>query len=118
MPQLVTMRHEGRECDQRYTGGGARADATYRSWIRGFAEAVGQRRVMIVFEPDALGTLECLARSRRKARLRTLAYGVDVLSKLPNATVYLDAGASDWQGAAGWRPSCARSACERCAASR
>lgn len=99
VPQLVTMRHEGRECHPGYLGGGARADTTYRSWIRGFADAVGQRRVVVVFEPDALGTLECLARSRRKARLRTLAYGVDVLSRLPNATVYLDAGASDWQGA-------------------
>ncbi len=100
VPLLVTMRHEGRQCNPRYLGGGARGDALYRSWIRGFATAVGQRRVVIVFEPDALGTLECLARSRRAARLKTLAYGVDVLSKLPNATVYLDAGASDWQGAA------------------
>ena len=98
------MRHEGRECHARYTGGGARADATYRSWIRGFAEAVGRRRVVIVFEPDALGTLECLAKRRRAARLRTLAYGVDVLSRLPGATVYLDAGASDWQGVSRMAP--------------
>lgn len=104
VPQLVAMRHEGRECNPSYTGGGARADATYRNWIRGFAEAVGQRRVVIVFEPDSLGTLECLARSRRAARLRTLAYGVGVLSQLPNSTVYLDAGASDWQGASRMAP--------------
>ncbi len=99
VPLLVTMRHEGTQCRPGYLGGGARADATYRQWIRGFAAGVGERRVVIVFEPDSLGTLECLATRRRGARLRTLAYGVDVLSKLPNATVYLDAGASDWQGA-------------------
>lgn len=99
VPLLATMRHEGKKCGAGYLGGGARADATYRHWIRGFASAVGRRRAVIVFEPDALGTLECLAKRRRGARLRTLAYGVGVLSRLPNATVYLDAGASDWQGA-------------------
>jgi len=99
VPLLVTMRHEGRQCGSNYLGGGPRADATYRHWIRGFARAVGTRRVVIVFEPDSLGTLECLAKRRRAARLRTLAYGVDVLSRLANATVYLDAGASDWQDA-------------------
>ncbi len=98
------MRHEGKQCSPDYTGGGAHADALYRRWIRGFAGAVGQHRVVIVFEPDALGTLECLSKKRRPARLRTLAYGVDVLSRLPNATVYLDAGASDWQGASRMAP--------------
>ena len=29
-----------------------------------------------------------------------LRYGVDVLSKLPNATVYIEAGASDWESPA------------------
>ena len=31
--------------------------------------------------------------------LDLLRYGVDVLSTLPNATVYLEAGASDWEPA-------------------
>ena len=81
VPQIVSMRHEGRECHSRYTGGGRREDARYRNWIRGFARAIGARRVVVAFEPDSLGTLECLARSRRRARLRTLAYGVKVLSQ-------------------------------------
>lgn len=100
VPLLVTKRHESARCGHGYDGGGARADAEFIKWIRGFADAVGQRRVVIVYEPDALGTLQCLARNRRGARLRTLAKGVDVLSSLPNATVYLDAGASDWEGPA------------------
>ena len=104
VPQIVAMRHEGRECHARYTGGGPREDARYRSWIRGFARAIGTRRVVVAFEPDSLGTLECLARSRRKARLRALAYGVKVLSRLPNAVVYLEAGASDWQGVSRMAP--------------
>ncbi len=56
--------------------------------------------MVIGFEPDSLGTIDCLAGSRRMKRLRLLRYGVDVLSKLPNATVYLEGGASDWEPAA------------------
>lgn len=104
VPLIASMRHEGKGCSPSYTGGGAAADAAFRRWIRGFARAIGTRRVVVAYEPDSLGTVECLARSRRKARLGTLAYGVDVLSKLPNATVYLEAGASDWQGAARMAP--------------
>jgi endoglucanase len=96
VPLMVVMRHQGRQCNPHYTAGGAREDAAQRLWYRRFAVAVGNRRVVIGFEPDSLGTVHCLARSRRMARLRTLRYGVDVLSQLPNATIYLEGGASDW----------------------
>lgn len=97
VPQIVAMRHEGDQCNPSYTGGGARGDELTRSWWRGFARAVGDRRVVIAFEPDSLGTVDCLAASRRGARLKLLRDGVEILSALPNATVYLDAGASDWE---------------------
>jgi endoglucanase len=61
---------------------------------------VGGRRAIIAFEPDSLGTVDCLTARRRRSRLDLLRYGVDVLSRLPNATVYLEAGASDWEPAA------------------
>jgi endoglucanase len=98
VPLLVTKRHESARCGHGYTGGGAKADAQFVEWIRGFAAAVGDRRVVVEYEPDVLGTLDCIVPGRRAARLRTLAAGVDILSSLPNATVYLDAGASDWEG--------------------
>ncbi len=98
-PQMVVMRHQGPSCGEGYTGGGAAEDARTRAWYDDFARAVGDARVVIAFEPDSLGTIDCLVPSRRGARLRTLRYGVDVLSRLPNATVYLEAGASDWEPA-------------------
>ena len=55
--------------------------------------------MVIAFEPDSLGTIDCLAPSRRDDRQRLLRYGVDALSKLPGATIYLEAGASDWENA-------------------
>jgi endoglucanase len=100
VPLLTVLRHQGRACDRRYTAGGPREDARTRAWYRAFARVVGDARVVIAFEPDSLGTVDCLAKHRRRARLDTLRYGVDVLSRLPNATVYLEGGASDWEPAA------------------
>ena len=99
VPLMTVMRHQGKACNPGYTAGGASEDRRTRRWYRGFARAVGSARVVIAFEPDSLGTIDCLARSRRRARLKLLAYGVRVLSRLPNATIYLEAGASDWEPA-------------------
>jgi endoglucanase len=99
VPQIVVMRHQGKACNSRYTAGGAAEDERQMRWYDRFAAGIGDARVVIGFEPDSLGTLDCLAVSRRKARLDTLRYGVEVLSTLPNATIYLEAGASDWEPA-------------------
>jgi endoglucanase len=99
VPLITVLRHQGKACNARYTGGGAAEDARTRKWYRKFAEAIGDARVVIAFEPDSLGTLDCLAASRRYARLRLLRYGVDRMAELPNATVYLEGGASDWEPA-------------------
>jgi endoglucanase len=99
VPLIAVMRHQGKKCGGGYSGGGRREDARTRRWYRRFARSVGGARVVIAFEPDSLGTVDCLRKSRRMARLRLLAYGVNVLSRLPNATIYLEAGASDWESA-------------------
>jgi endoglucanase len=100
VPLMAVMRHQSKGCGGAYGGGDAAEDARSRSWYRHFAAAVGDARVVIAFEPDSLGTIGCIAGARRHARLDLLRYGVDVLSKLPNATVYLEGGASDWEPAA------------------
>ena len=98
--QVVLMRHQGKACHKRYTAGGPREDERTKRYYREFARGVGNSHVVIGFEPDSLGTVDCLAKSRRKARIATLRYGVDVLSQLPNATIYIEAGASDWESPA------------------
>jgi endoglucanase len=99
VPLMTVMRHQGTRCGGGYTGGGPAEDRRTRRWYQRFARAVGTRRVVIAFEPDSIGTLECLVPSRRDDRLRLLRYGVDQLSRLPNATIYLEGGASDWENA-------------------
>jgi endoglucanase len=100
VPVLTLLRAEATKCSPDYQGGGPAGDRATRNWYDAMARAIGEDRVIIAFEPDSLGTVDCQARSRRDDRYRLLRYGVDALSKLPNATVYLEAGASDWESAA------------------
>jgi endoglucanase len=99
VPLMTVMRHQGKACNPHYTAGGRAEDARTRHWYDKFADAVGDARVVIAFEPDSLGTVDCLAKSRQRSRLDNLRYGVNALSKLPNATIYIEAGASDWEPA-------------------
>jgi endoglucanase len=99
VPIFTVLRAQSTQCGLRYTGGGRAEDARTRAWYDDLARAIGHDRVVIAFEPDSLGTIDCHAPSRRDDRIRLLRYGVDALSRLPNATIYLEAGASDWEPA-------------------
>jgi endoglucanase len=98
-PVFTVMRAQSTGCNPGYDGGGPAEDARTRAWYDELARAIGNARVVIAFEPDSLGTIDCHARSRQDDRIRLLRYGVDALAALPNATIYLEAGASDWEPA-------------------
>ena len=97
VPEIVTLRHQGKQCNPRYQAGGPAEDEATKAWYRDFVAQVGSARVVIGFEPDSIGTISCLARSRRQARKDVLRYGIDQLSRLPNATIYIEGTASDWK---------------------
>ena len=99
VPLFTVMRAVSDRCGPTYTAGGPAEDARTRAWYRRLARTLGHSRVVIAYEPDSLGTIDCHARSRRDDRLRLLRYGVKVLSRNPNATLYLEGGASDWEPA-------------------
>jgi endoglucanase len=99
VPLMAVMRHQGKGCSGTYRAGGEAEDRSTMRWYDDFVESVGDARVVIAFEPDSLGTIDCHARSRRDDRIQLLRYGVNALSQLPNATIYLEATASDWEPA-------------------
>ncbi len=100
VPVLSVLRAQATSCAPGYDGGGPAEDARTRAWYDDLARVIGDERVVIAFEPDSLGTIDCQTPSRRDDRLRLLRYGVEALATLPNATVYIEAGASDWEPAA------------------
>ncbi len=95
---ITVLNHAGDRCG-RYNPNTRRENRRYRRWINRFVQGVGSHRVIIAFEPDSLGTLKCLVSRARRARLGNMKYGIDKLSRLPNATVYVEATASDWRPA-------------------
>ena len=99
LPLFTVLRAQSTGCSPTYQGGGPAEDAATRRWYDALARVIGDDRVLIAFEPDSLGTIDCHARSRRDDRIELLRYGVDALSQLPNATIYLEGGASDWESA-------------------
>jgi endoglucanase len=92
VPVLVAFNVPNRDCSQ-YSAGGARSGRGYRRWIDAFADAIGARAAIVIVEPDALaGTCG----RHRRDHLRA---AVDRLAQLPAASVYVDAGHSNWQPA-------------------
>lgn len=65
----------------------------YMAWMRAAAHAIGTTRAAVVLEPDLAIATDGW---RPAVRLGLVRYAARLLSALPNTTVYIDAGASDW----------------------
>jgi endoglucanase len=99
LPVLVAYNIPQRDCGG-YSEGGAGSPAAYRTWIRGFAGAIGDGAAVVILEPDALAGMDCLSSADRDARVALINDAIDVLEAQPNVAVYVDAGHSHWQSAA------------------
>lgn len=105
IPILIAYNIPGRDCSQ-YSAGGAPSDQDYQHWIDALGRALGDAKAVIILEPDALANLpsDCGAAYQAAnplitdaAREADVAYGVSVLERDPNASVYIDGGHSAWQ---------------------
>lgn len=113
IPVVVVYNLPFRDCLQ-YSSGGATNTAEYKAWIDGFAAGIGNHRAVVLLEPDGLGIIphftnltgerewcqpkqadSVTAASERFAQLN---YAVDVFTKLPDVSVYLDGTHSGWLG--------------------
>ena len=72
----------------------------YHRWISSLASGISSYRVIVFLEMDSLITTGCLSHHGVAVRLAELHDAVNVLSQLPRAVVYLDAGAGDAVSAA------------------
>lgn len=94
LPVFVAYNIPGRDCGQ-YSAGGANGSDAYRRWIRGFANGLGNRRAVVILEPDALAGMSCLSPPLQQERLNLIHDAVRVL-KAKGAAVYIDAGHARW----------------------
>jgi endoglucanase len=83
---------EGASCKQLPT---AEQVASYKDWINNWARGIDNSRVVMDLQPD-MPFLNCTP-DNSQVPAEELNYAAQVFSALPHTTVYIDAGASDWQ---------------------
>jgi endoglucanase len=93
IPLVATYRLKHVACGG--VGDSAEEAASYKRWYEQFAQGIGNHRVVLFYEIDALITAKCLSRQGLASRIDELSATIDVLAALPHAVVYVDAGASD-----------------------
>ncbi len=99
MPVFVAYNIPQRDCGG-YSGGNLTAPAAYKTWIDAFASGLGNRRAVIVLEPDALAGMDCLSPADQQVRLDLLSYAVQQFTAKNGVAVYIDAGNPHWKSAA------------------
>jgi endoglucanase len=99
VPVLVAYDLPWRDCGQ-FSSGGAASPAAYESFVDGLVSGIGQRKVVIIVEPDALSEVSCLPASEQQSYYQLLHYAALRLGSDANAAVYVDAGHTGWQSAA------------------
>jgi endoglucanase len=102
LTQLAVFRldpWEGSACSELPS---ASQQVSYRAWIDNFAAGIGSSRMALILQPD-LPFASC-APGGSLLPLQMVSYAVKVFSALAHTTVYIDAGARDWEpvGKAVW----------------
>jgi endoglucanase len=95
LPVLTTYAIPARDCGS-YSAGGLPNAAAYKSWIQQLRAGIGTRPAIVIVEPDALTSADCLTAAARTERFAMLADAVNQLSAGGTTRVYLDAGHSRW----------------------
>ncbi|WP_433975494.1 glycoside hydrolase family 6 protein [Tunturiibacter lichenicola] len=105
IPLFVLYNIPGRDCGS-YSAGGAENTTDYETWVDAIAGAIGNQKVVIMLEPDAIADLpsdcgydptqvnipEAVA-----SRYAQINYAITRLEQQPKTSVYIDAGNSHWQ---------------------
>jgi endoglucanase len=105
IPLIVLYNIPGRDCGS-YSAGGAENTTDYEAWIDAIASAIGDEKVVIILEPDALADLpsDCGYNPTQvnipqatADRYTQINYALTKLEAGSETLVYLDAGNSHWQ---------------------
>lgn len=98
LPVLVTYAIPHRDCGG-YSSGGAANASSYAAWIRAFRAGIGRRPAVVILEPDAVTSADCLPAAGQQERLAMLQDAVNQLTSDSTTSVYIDGGHSRWLSA-------------------
>ena len=91
IPILAVYNIPNRDCGG-FSQGGATNGDQYRAWINRFSQAINNRQVILLVEPDGLTVTDCLNASALQERYSLISYAVSLFKRNPNAAVYIDGG--------------------------
>ena len=98
LPVFVIYNIPGRDCGG-YSQGGASDPSSYNSWIAQIASVIGNRKAVVIMEPDGLTLTDCLNSQQKSERFQMIKDAVVKFKSLGNTAVYLDAGHPNWLSA-------------------
>lgn len=91
LPVMVIYNIPNRDCGS-YSAGGSSDGANYLNWVQSFANGIGDRKAVVIVEPDALAH-DCMFDNS----VSLISQAVDILKSKSTIYVYLDSGHSNWQ---------------------
>ena len=95
LPVLVIYNIPNRDVGQ-HSKGGAKTRETYLEFIYNFAEGVGDKKPIIIYEPDALPHSTLLSEDEQEWRLQLMKESLEILTEECNGIIYVDVGHSNW----------------------
>lgn len=94
LPVLVLYNIPDRDCGN-FSAGGAKSSQEYLQWINKVIKGIDGRKVITIFEPDALGLLDrCRNKDDQSEHLKLMDYAINQLVLDGNINVYIDS--SQW----------------------
>jgi hypothetical protein len=79
-----------------FSAGGAQDANEYLAWTQAIADTIGDRKAVVILEPDALGLTLNLPERQRERRLMMLRKAVHIFSQKRGIISYIDAGHCQW----------------------
>ena len=65
---------------------------SYKIWMQKLVQAIGSGRALVIFEPTAMSSLDCLSPVQKEERWSLMRFGVKELNRARQALIYIDAG--------------------------
>ena len=79
-----------------YSKGGSNSHTTYIEFITAFAKGIGDRKPIVIYEPDALPHSSQMDLVDAMGRWGLMSTALNILTEESNALVYVDIGHSNW----------------------
>ncbi|KUG01642.1 Endoglucanase A [Phytophthora nicotianae] len=92
-PTVIVYGLPQKDCAHGYSTAGSNANTNdYRAFLQQLADSAGDREIVYILEPDAIGLLANNGCGNDKGYAANLGVAMDILSQNTNAELYLDVG--------------------------